>query len=164
MSHASFRRPIVVAALALGAGLSLAPTASAAVSLTSSASYTYAGASVTLKVSSDVAKTIEIRQGRANRLSGPGRCILSYTFAGDWLAGRVLRTIDYTTPGTVVTVTIPATSLQFVGGNLLAGLPNGVPEDSRCDDYATQFTQIGAWQSAGYLETDVALRPLVRLI
>lgn len=160
-----------LAAAASAAGLlaaAAAPAASAnALTLTASPAYAIAGQTLTLKVTSDTAGPIEIRQVRKNRGTGPGRCPATGLYWDTWITSpRPLRTIDYPTPGAVVTVKIPVTRTVQFGGNLIDDLrPQGAHPEDECRDGLSQYTRIGAFQdiASDYNFWSVD-RPFTRLI
>lgn len=158
------RRLLIASASALTLAASAAPTASAAVSITSSTATTFIGQTVTLKVSSTIPGTLTIRQLRADKVSGPGRCIAALPAYQSYLGGKIQKTVAYPTAGQVVTVKIAATSLEYFGGDPLAGLFGDPNDPNRCDDYITQFTRISAWQPAPAGGYDVAHTALTRVL
>lgn len=155
------------AGLAIAVAVAAAPAASAnALTLTATPAYAVAGQTLTLKVASDTAGPIEIRQVRRNRSTGPGRCPASGLYWDTWItAPKALRTIDYPTPGAVVTVKIPVTSTGLFGGNLLDDLrPPGAHPEDECRDGLSQYTRIGAFQEiVSDYNFSVAARPFTRL-
>ena len=158
------RRPLLAAAAALAATTAAAPSASAAVSITSSTTSTFIGQTVTLKVSSTIPGTITIRQLRADKVQGPGRCIAALPAFESYLGGKVQKTVPYPTADQVVSVKIAAGSLEYFGGDPLAGLFGSPNDPNRCDDYLTQFTRISAWQPAPAGGYDVAHKALTRVL
>lgn len=164
MPRPSFRRSILACASALALGASATPVASAAVTITSSTASTFIGQTVTLKVSSTTAGSMTIRQLRAENVQGPGRCIAALPVFDSWIGGKSQKTVLYPTAGEVVTVKIAATSLEYFGGNPLAGLFGDPNDPNRCDDYVTQFTRISAWQPAAAGGYDVGHTALTRVL
>ncbi len=165
MKHRTFRRHAAAAGtLGLALAALTAPSASAAVSITSSTTSTFIGQTVTLKVSSTIPGTLTIRQLRANKVQGPGRCVASLPVYQGYIGGKTQKTVAYPTAGQVVTVNIAATSLEFFGGNPLAGLFGDPNDPNRCDDYVSQFTRISAWQPAPAGGYDVGHTALTRAL
>ncbi len=149
MSARAVRTPILAALAAGLASAAVAPGASAAtLTLSASPAYAVAGQTVTLKVTSDTAGPIEIRQVRKSRASGPGRCSFPGLYWDSYISSpKPLRTIEYPTPGATVTVKIPVTSTFMFGGNLLDDLrPQGPHPEDECRDGLSQYTRIGAFQ------------------
>lgn len=162
------RRSSLALFTTIGAAVTLAPTASAAVTITSSARQVVGGQQLTVKVTSDSAGEIVIRQAR----NGTKRDVLpSCTIRdtdlddGPWYGGPALKKIDYTTPGVPVTVKINTAQLGFFGGDLTWFLAANSRPGQRCYDPPTQFTRISAWQipSSGG-DSLVGYAPLTRLI
>lgn len=164
MTSHSFRRPLLAGAAVLALAAAVAPSASAAVSITSSTTSTFIGQTVTLKVSSTIAGPLTIRQLRADKVQGPGRCVAALPVYQGYLGGKAQATVNYPTPGQVVTVKLAASNLQYFGGDPLAGLFGNPNDPDRCDDYVTQFTRISAWQPAPAGGYDVAHTALTRVL
>ena len=135
-----------------------------AVAITSSTTTTFIGQSVTLKVSSTNAGPLTIRQLRADRMQGPGRCSVSLPTSERYIGGKTQKTVPYPTAGQVVTVKLAASTLEYFGGDPFAGLFGDPDYPERCDDYVSQFTRISAWQPAPTGGYDVAHKALVRLL
>lgn len=169
-NHMSARVVRTSLAVVVAAGLTAcaAPAASAStLTLTASPAYAIAGQTLTLKVTSDTAGPIEIRQVRRNRGTGPGRCPASGLYWDTWISSpKPLRTIEYPTPGTTVTVRIPVARTGLFGGNLIDDLrPQGAHPEDECRDGLSQYTRIGAFQEiVSDYNFSSADRPFTRLI
>lgn len=161
-------RTLAVAASTAGLVIASGAPAASASTLTVAASPAYGivGQTLTVKVTSDAAGPIEIRQVRKNRLTGPGRCPASGLYWDTWITSpKALRTIDYPTPGTPVTVKIPVASTGLFGGNLIDDLrPQGAHPEDECRDGLSQYTRIGAFQEiSSEYNFSSADRPFTRL-
>lgn len=160
-------RTSILAASAAGLAFAAPGASAATLTLSASPAYAVAGQTLTLKVSSDTAGPIEIRQVRKNRSTGPGRCPASGLYWDSLISSpKPLRTIAYTTPGTTVTVKIPVTSTSMFGGNLLDDLrPQGPYPENECRDGLSQYTRVGAFQDIfSDYNFSSADRPFTRLL
>lgn len=160
-------RTLAVAVAATGLATTAAPAASAStLTLSASPAYAVAGQTLTVRITSDTAGPIELRQVRKNRLTGPGRCPASGLYWDTWISSpKPLRTIAYPTAGAVVTVKVPVTSTGLFGGNLIDDLrPQGAHPEDECRDGLSQYTRIGAFQEiSSEYNFSVADRPYTRL-
>lgn len=154
----------------IGAAAVLAPSASAVtVSISSSTRQVIGGAPLSVKVTSDTAGPIVIRQSRngSKRDFTPGcygRNEPDLEDGKQWIGSAAIKTIDYTTPGVPLTVKLNSAVLGFYGGDLLSFLAASSRPGHRCYDPLTQFTRISAWQSVpGQWDEVAAHTPLVRL-
>lgn len=124
------------------------------------------GTPLSVKVTSDTAGEIVIRQARLDKRDFYPGCTPAWepdVTSGPWVGGAARKTVAYTTPGVPVTVPLNSGQIEFFGGDLLSFLWAAAPSGKRCYDPPTQFTQISAWQY-GAGEPSVALAPLKRLI
>lgn len=165
------RRTHLALITTIGAAATLAPAASAAtLTVSPSQRQVIVGTPLTVKVTSDTAGEIIVRQARSGskRDYTPGcygRNEPNLEDGKKWIGGVALATITYTTPGVPVTVKVNSGNLGFFGGDLLSFLAANSRPGHRCYDPPTQFTRISAWQAKpGVWASDVGYAPLVRII
>lgn len=162
----SIHRPLA-AGLALAATLLAASSASAAtLSITPSTRQAVGGLPLSVKITSDTAGEIVIRQARIDKRDFYPGCYAhreADVTTGPWVGSAARKTITYSTPGVPVTVRLNSGQIEFFGGDILSFAWAAAPSGKRCYDPPTQFTRISAWQYDA-AEPSVALAPLVRIL
>ena len=163
------RRTHLAIITTIGAALAYsAPATAATVTISPSQRQVIGGTPLTVKVTSDTAGEIVIRQAR----DGSKRDVLPSCQIrdadlkdGKWYGGVALKKIDYTTPGVPVTVKLNSAQLTFFGGDFVWFLAANSKPGQRCYDPPTQFTRITAWQvPPGGGDSVVGYAPLVRIL
>ncbi len=159
-------RHVITGTLTVAAAAIAQPASAATLTITPSARQVVGGIPLSVKITSDTAGEIVIRQARVNKQDFYPGCVPPWepdVTTGSWVGGAARKTITYTTPGVPATVRLNSGQIEFFGGHIDSFLWAAAPSGKRCYDPPTQFTRISAWQYDA-AEPSVALAPLKRVL